>query len=98
MRFDIIITGTKSEALDRHVKHSLSHALDQHDQHVESLRVRLRDINGPHGGVDQHVRIIVGLHARRSVTIEETGEDAYATISAAAERVKQTVGRQLKKK
>ncbi len=47
MRFDIIITGTKSEALDQHVKRSLSHALDQHDQHMESLDVRLKDINTP---------------------------------------------------
>ncbi len=91
----ITITGIHSEALDQHIRDRLHHALNQHEGKVVSLDVSLRDINGPRGGEDKRLRIIVGLRASPDVVIEETGEDAYAIISVAADRVKQTVGRRL---
>lgn len=94
---NINITGITSPALDQHVRDRLHHALNQHEGKIASLGVNLRDINGPRGGDDKQLRIIVGLRVGPNVIIEETGEDAYAIISVAADRVKQTVGRQLAK-
>jgi len=94
---NINITGIHSDALDQHIKDRLHHALNQHEGKVASLDVSLRDINGPRGGEDKQLRIIVGLRACPDVVIEETGEDAYSIISIAADRVKQTVGRRLAK-
>ncbi|HVT90358.1 MAG TPA: HPF/RaiA family ribosome-associated protein [Tepidisphaeraceae bacterium] len=91
----LTITGIRSAALDEHIRERLHHALNQHEGQVRSLRVSVRDINGPRGGEDMQVRIIVGLRGSADVVIEETGADSYAAISLAAERVKQTVGRRL---
>lgn len=97
MTENLIIVGTNSKDLDQHIRDRLHHALNQHEEKVVSLQVRLRDINGPRGGEDKQVRVIVSLRVCDDVVVEETGEDAYAIISLAADRVKQSVGRKLAK-
>jgi len=97
MNTAITITGTTSDVLEQLVRDRLEHALNQHASRVELVDVRFRDLNGPRGGVDTQVKIRVSLNAGPEVLIEETGHDAYAVTSRAADRVKQSVGRELDK-
>jgi putative sigma-54 modulation protein len=94
----ITLTGTRSDALEQHAIDRLTAALDQHEAHLIDVLVRLHDLNGPKGGSDQRCQIIVQAHGMPNVVIDERGDDLYAIISTAADRIKQTVGRQLQKK
>ncbi len=97
MKEIISIIGTNSDALDQHIRDRLTHALNQHEGKVISVQVRLADINGPRGGEDKQIRVLIRLQESADVVIEDTGEDAYAIASIVADRAKQTVGRHLAK-
>lgn len=96
MEFEI--HGDTTEALEDHVRQRFTAALNQHDKHVTQVVVRLTDINGPKGGVDKVCKVHVRLDGRDDLRIEEVNEDMYASISLAADRVKQAAGRQLDRK
>ena len=89
--------GIDSEALAQHAIERMTHALNQHDERVSNVVVSLQDVNGPKGGDDQQVKVIVHLKGGADVIVEETGADAYAVMSVVADRVKQVVGRKIDK-
>ena len=91
------IHGIKSEALEAHAIERLTHALNQHEDRVVSVNLRLEDVNGPKGGADQKAKAIISLRGASEIVIEECGEDAYAVFSTLADRVKNAVGRKLDK-
>lgn len=82
-------------ALSQHAQERFLHALNQHDSRVAAVNVTLRDINGPRGGFDKEVDVTVRLVRGAVMVFKEIHTDMYAAISAAAERVKNTVGRRL---
>lgn len=90
--------GITSESLNAHAVERLTHALDQHEDRVASINLQFRDLNGPKGGsADKEAKVIIGLRGSSEVVVEERGDDAYAVLTALAERVKQAVGRKLDK-
>ncbi len=89
--------GITSDALNEHAMERLTHALNQHEDRVASINLQFRDVNGPKGGNDKEVKVIIGLRGSGDVIIEERGADAYAVISTLADRVKNAVGRKLDK-
>lgn len=94
---NIELHGTLSVALEEHAQARLEAALGQHESHVEKVTLRLQDLNGPKGGVDQQCHLIIKLHKQPEVIIDERGEDAYSVISLAADRAKNVVARALEK-
>jgi putative sigma-54 modulation protein len=90
-----IINQPTSEALSDHIKARLGAALNQHADHVSQVSVRIDDQNGPKGGEDLQARIAVSFKHQPTLLFQETGSDAYKLISVIADRVKQTVGRQM---
>lgn len=84
-----------TNALRDHVKRRLGFALSTRDEHIQRVRVRLSDINGPRGGADKQCHIQVVLTRLPDVVIEDTEADMYAAIDRAADRAGRTVGRQL---
>lgn len=96
MEFEI--HGDTTQALEDHVRQRLTAALDQHERHVTQVVVRLQDVNGPRGGIDKICKVHVRLDGREDLRIEEIHEDMYASISVAADRVKQVAGRALERK
>lgn len=89
--------GIDSDALAQHAIERMTHALNQHEDRVSNVVLSLRDVNGPKGGDDQEVKVIVHLKGGSDVIVEEKGADAYAVFSVVADRVKQVVGRKLDK-
>ena len=86
-----------TKALQNHVKRRLNSALDNLDQHIMRVRVRLSDINGPRGGVDKCCQVRTELAGTPSVVIQDTSENMYAAIDAACERTAHSVGRRIDK-
>jgi len=62
---------------------------------VHAVSVRLGDINGPRGGADKLCRIVVRLKNSSQVVIEELGDDIFQVIDKVADRVHQSVSRQV---
>ena len=95
---EIEIQGNTSNALDEHVTARLEAAVNQFAGRVGSVHVRLSDINGPKGGVDQSCKVTVQLKPTGNIIVEETSEDMYSAVSFAADRVKQAVGREIERR
>lgn len=84
-----------TSALRGHVERRLGFALSTRDEHIQSVNVRLSDINGPRGGDDKRCRIMVVLPHLPDVVIEDTMSNLYSAIDRAADRAGRTVGRRI---
>lgn len=89
------LNGPFSPALQEHTIARIEAALGQHETFIDRVHVRLSDLNGPKGGVDQRCQLTIALHKQPEVIIDERGEDLYAVVSTAADRAKNAVGRTL---
>ncbi len=78
-----------------HVERRLRFALGRFQRHVRRVRVRLEDVNGPRGGVDQRCLIVVSLAGRPNVVIDHLDVEAHAAIDRATTRAGRAVARQL---
>ena len=75
-------------------KRRMQFALGRFGRSVRSMTVRIADLNGPRGGVDQRCSVVVRLAApRRAIVIEETAEQAGMAIARAADRTARAVAR-----
>ena len=82
----------------RYIRHKLSRTLGKFTQSVERITVRVTDVNGPRGGVDQLCRIKVVLRNLPSVIVEARNafiDNAFRRALAGAER---TVRRSLQRR
>ncbi len=87
-----------TEAIERHVRDRMTAALNQHETHVRSVDVTLRDENGPRGGVDKTCLVHVNLATQHEpVIIKKHHKDLYLAVTEAADAVKSTVGRLVSK-
>jgi ribosome-associated translation inhibitor RaiA len=82
----------------RHVKRRVKLALAPARPSVTGVRVRLRDLNGPRGGVDKRCRIVTRLRGRGSVVVDAVDRDLYAAVDAAAAKVREAVRRRRKRR
>ena len=58
---------------------------------VERVSIRIDDVNGPRGGIDQKCRIKVVLTGQPSVIVNTQYAEAHAAVDAAIKRVEQAV-------
>jgi putative sigma-54 modulation protein len=86
---------TVTPALNEYVWRRLEFVLTRRNQRIARVTVRLGDANGPRGGIDKYCRIRVHLVAAPAAMVEEVGDDLYAAIDRAAERVGRSVGKRL---
>ena len=99
MRIDIKTRGIDlTNGLREHTERRLEFALDRAHHDVNSVTVRLSDINGPRGGFDKRCQIQIPLPHQRGVVIEETDADLYVAIDRAAGRAGNSLGRQLSRR
>lgn len=92
----IHVRGSKIEltqSLKRHVERAVHHALDRFESRIESVEVRLSDVNGPRKGEDMQCRIVVSLMRLSSVVVEHCDRDLYVAVDRAAGRTKRAVRR-----
>jgi ribosomal subunit interface protein len=74
-------------AIERHVNRRVRAAIGHASRSVTGTTVRLRDTNGPRGGVDKACRVAVRVRGGRAVVAEAVDRDLYAAIDAAAEKL-----------
>lgn len=92
------IRGVKyelSSELMEFIERRLGFALGRFASRIDTVEVRLCDVNGPRGGVDKQCRIAVALFPRGSVRVVESGQDPFALVACAVKRAGRTVHRVL---
>lgn len=97
MRVHIQIKGLPgSSQLRRFAAHKLEAALSRFSHGIEDATIRLKDINGAdRGGADKLCRVVLTMKNSSVVVIEELGSNIMQVIERAADRLHQSVSRQL---
>ena len=80
-------------ALEARVQRRLQFALNRFHPAIGRVAVRLRDLNGPRGGLDKQCFIEARLLRRRKFVVQETGADLYVAIDRAADRLGRLIAR-----
>lgn len=99
MHIQIQVRGLpQSSKLRHYASHKLGLALARFSHGIQEASMRLTDINGPdRGGVDKLCRVVLRMKDSSIMVIEELGADIAAAIDRVADRVHQSVARQLSK-
>ncbi len=78
---------TVAPSVAEFIERRLGFALGRFASRVIRVVVRLRDINGPRGGIDQQCRIAATVTPSAHKTAEGRGASVEAAICQAAERI-----------
>src|SRR5688500_4402490 len=96
---NIRVDGLNLDEGDReHIRRRLGEKLGRHAKSVERVSVRLREINGPRGGVDIRCRIKVVLSGLPSVVVEQQSAAFRPALSGALAGAERAVRRTLQRK
>jgi hypothetical protein len=99
MRLEVRRRGVKvTEELRAHLRGRLRLALGRFARHVDLVRVYLRDVNGPRGGVDKECRVVVHLPPRGRVVVAGADADIFAAVTGTAGRARVAVKRHVKRR
>jgi hypothetical protein len=101
MRIEIDIGSAEAAAgadMRRFVAHHVRRALECVRLHVESVFVRIVDLNGPAGGPDKLCAVQVRIAGQRPVRVRDVRADARAAVAAAAARAGRTSLRRLRRR
>ena len=92
----IKVTTNLREYIDRR----LHFALGRFGPTIDHVSVRVRDVNGPRGGVDKQCQIVVKLRdsGGNPIAIDDNDEDLYAAIAQASNRAGRTVARAVERR
>ncbi|MFG0256995.1 MAG: HPF/RaiA family ribosome-associated protein [Phycisphaerales bacterium JB043] len=94
MRLQIVTRNLpSSHALRSYISNRLSHTVDHLSHRIRSVTVRLKDTNGPRGGIDKLCTMHVELHPSGTVTIHDRDEDYYRLIDKSSKKLKRAMGR-----
>lgn len=91
---DFALTNALDTFIKQQAKKSMTACADQ----VESLIVRLKDINGPKGGDDKECCVEVKLANSAPIIVSKRSSDAYTSIRKALSRASRTTLRKLGKR
>lgn len=96
MQLDLQAPGLvlRTELRD-HVASRLRSVLSRCAARIRHVSIRLRDVNGPRGGMDKRCSIKVELENAGAVRIEETGSELRSLIDRAMERTGRNVFKRL---
>jgi putative sigma-54 modulation protein len=86
------LTAALHEYTLRQIRNALAHTVGR----VQRVSIRLRDLNGPRGGLDKRCDIHVVIDGAGQVVTTSTDSDLYAAISQAAARIGRSVSRRLR--
>jgi ribosomal subunit interface protein len=96
MDLQVVIRNTpEAPAIRAFAEQKLVSALERFEREVLAAVVRLEDETGPtKGGVDKQCHVEVKLRGR-DLRVKEQGEDFYATIDTAMDRLRTLVGKEV---
>jgi ribosome-associated translation inhibitor RaiA len=80
------------------VERRLSFVLSRFGGRVTAVSVRLKDLNGPRGGIDKRCSMQARLAPRGSVRVEYTDSELHAAVDRAAARLARAVARALERR
>ena len=87
-----------SPSLRGHIERRLRSALGGFSRHVGGVRVYLRDVNGPRGGVDKTCRVVVHLPGTGRAVVAGTAAEVYALVARTAGRLRRAIKRRLQRR
>ena len=87
-----------TDALRTHAERRLLFALGRFGRRVQSVMLRIDDVNGPRGGADQRCQIVARLAPWGDVRVEEPDGDLYGAIDRAADRLDRAVAREIERR
>ena len=90
----IELKSDQQELIERRVYY----ALGRFDGHIQQLRVRVTDMNGPRGGIDIHCLIEAGLQSGDPVVVEVQDSDPVMAVARGAERLARRLRDQLSRR
>lgn len=94
MEVEVRIQGTDSaEAIRRYATRRIHFALGRFAPRVGRIVVRISDINGVRGGVDQCCQIRADLLPKGKVVLDQVDADLFNAIDRASERIGQAFRR-----
>ncbi len=79
------------------IERQLMNALSRFESRIDSIRLTMKDSNGPRGGIDQECRVHVHLNNGTHITVSEVGANLLAAVASLADRVSVAVTRTLKR-
>ena len=94
MKTDIrFLNVQSSEAQLSHIDRCIEFATRRFSERIRSVIVRVRDLNGPRGGVDKECSIVVHAPPFGHVFAGARHADAYGAVSEASSRLDGLLGR-----
>jgi putative sigma-54 modulation protein len=98
MQIDIQTQGfALTDSLRNHAERRLCFALSCCDDHIQTIEMRLSDINGPRGGADKRCQLHIIMIGMPDVIIEDIETDLYVAIDRATDRAGRTVIRKIER-
>ena len=97
MRIELQASGLELDpTLRNYVEQRVRRSLGRFQRHVERVRVRLTDVNGPKGGdTDIRCKVRADIKPRGELTITEANADPGRATSRAVDRLRRNLGRRL---
>lgn len=96
---NIRVDGVRLDADDRaHIRRRLGEKLGKYAGTIERVTVRVRDVNGPRGGVDLQCRIKVVLSGLPSVVVEHQAARLQPALTHALTGVERAVRRMVQRR
>lgn len=87
-----------SANLREYVGTTVSQALRRFSRRVQRVQVYLWDANGPRGGVDKGVRLIVELGSAGVVLVRDVAENFFVAVARAAGRARCAVWNRIQRR
>ena len=87
-----------TNALRAYAERRLLFALSRFGSRLQSVTLRMDDVNGPRGGADKRCQIVARLAPWGDVRAEELDGDLYAAIDRAADRLDRAVAREMERR
>jgi putative sigma-54 modulation protein len=99
MQVEVRIQGTDlSDAVRTYAVRRMRFVLGRFASRVGRIVIRISDVNGTRGGVDQCCHISAELLPAGKVVLKQLDADLFAAIDRAAERLGQAVRREIQRK
>jgi putative sigma-54 modulation protein len=98
MRIDVL-TRSQQPGIDvrEAARRSIRYALDRLAPMIAAVKLKIRDLNGPRGGVDQSAQVTLKLVDGSTLVAHSTAELQTEAIDRALTRVKRTLSARLER-
>jgi ribosome-associated translation inhibitor RaiA len=77
----------------RQAEHRVRRALHRLQAQVQQARVRVRDINGPRGGLDTRCQVVLTTAGHGTLVVEAQAGQAQVALNQALQRITHTLAR-----